>query len=107
MDTPISPPEYNTYAASLTKNFHTDVLAGSMEQKPVSFCGIRSYKRWAVLSPHVDRLPLVGSCIINVAQDVEEDWQLELYDRHDPAVNITMVPGDMVLYESGSLLHGT
>jgi prolyl 4-hydroxylase len=77
-----------------------------MEQKPVSLYGIRSYKRGAVLAPHVDRLPLVGSCIINVAQDVDEDWPLEIYDRHDRALNITMVPGDMVLYESGSLVHG-
>lgn len=52
------------------------------------------------------RLPLVSSCIINVAQDVDEPWLLEVYDRHDRAVNVTMEPGDMVLYESGSLLHG-
>jgi prolyl 4-hydroxylase len=31
---------------------------------------------------------------------------LEVYDRHDRAVNVTMEPGDMVLYESGSLMHG-
>lgn len=60
----------------------------------------------AVLNPHVDRLPLVSSCIINVAQDVDEDWPLEVYDRHDRAVNVTMKPGDIVLYESGSLVHG-
>jgi prolyl 4-hydroxylase len=29
-----------------------------------------------------------------------------VYDRHDRAVNVTMEPGDMVLYESGSLIHG-
>lgn len=37
---------------------------------------------------------------------MEEDWVLEVYDRHDRAVNVTMEPGDMVLYESGSLMHG-
>jgi prolyl 4-hydroxylase len=56
--------------------------------------------------PLVNRLPLVSSCIINVAQDVDEPWLLEVYDRHDRAVNVTMEPGDMVLYESGSLMHG-
>lgn len=40
--------------------------------KPTSLYGIRSYKRGAILSPHVDRMPLVSSCIINVDQDVEE-----------------------------------
>jgi prolyl 4-hydroxylase len=77
-----------------------------MEQEPSSMYGIRVYTDGAVLSPHVDRLPLVSSCIINVAQDVEEDWVLEVYDRNNRAVNVTMEPGDMVLYESGSLIHG-
>lgn len=74
--------------------------------QPTSQYGIRIYTEGAILAPHVDRLPLVSSCIINVAQDVDEDWILEVYDRHDNAVNVTMEPGDMVLYESGSLMHG-
>ena len=77
----------------------------NMELKPSSQYGIREYTRGAVLSPHVDRIPLVSSCIINVAQDVEEDWILEVIDRQGYAVNVTMHPGDMVLYESGSLIH--
>jgi prolyl 4-hydroxylase len=67
--------------------------------------GVRIYTEGAILSPHVDRLPLVSSCIINVAQDVDEDWPLEVIDRQGNAVNVTMEPGDMVLYESGSLIH--
>lgn len=77
-----------------------------MELKPTSMYGVRMYTEGAVLNPHVDRLPLVSSCIINVAQDLDEPWPLEVYDRHDRAVNVTMEPGDMVLYESGSLMHG-
>jgi hypothetical protein len=77
-----------------------------MELTPVSQYGIRVYTEGAILSPHVDRLPLVSSCIVNVAQDVDEPWPLEVYDRQGRAVNVTMEPGDMVLYESGSLLHG-
>jgi prolyl 4-hydroxylase len=77
-----------------------------MKLQPTSLYGIRVYTEGAILAPHVDRLPLVSSCIINVAQDVDEDWVLEVYDRHDRAVNVTMEPGDMVLYESGSLMHG-
>jgi hypothetical protein len=68
--------------------------------------GIRIYTEGAILSPHADRLPLVSSAIVNVAQDVDEDWVLEVYDRDGNAVNVTMEPGDMVLYESGSLIHG-
>lgn len=46
------------------------------------------------------------SAIINVAQLVEEDWILEVIAHDGVAVNITMEPGDMVLYESHSVLHG-
>jgi prolyl 4-hydroxylase len=77
-----------------------------MELTPSSLYGIRVYTDGAVLAPHVDGFPLVSSCIINVDQDVDEPWVLEVYDRHDRAVNITMEPGDMVLYESGSVVHG-
>ena len=76
-----------------------------MELTPVSQYGIRVYTEGAILSPHVDRLPLVSSCIVNVAQDVDEPWSLEVYDRQGRAVNVTMEPGDMVLYESGSPIH--
>jgi prolyl 4-hydroxylase len=51
-------------------------------------------------------LPLVLSAIINVNQDLDEPWPLEVYGRDGIAVNITMVPGDMVLYESHSIIHG-
>lgn len=53
-----------------------------MKLQQTSLYGIRVYTEGAILAPHVDRLPLVSSCIINVAQDVEEPWLLEVYDRH-------------------------
>jgi prolyl 4-hydroxylase len=77
-----------------------------MELKSTSLYGIRVYHEGAILNPHVDRMPLVSSCIVNVAQDVDEPWPLEIYDREGNAVNVTMEPGDMVLYESHSLIHG-
>jgi len=53
------------------------------------------------------RLPLVISAIINVAQGgMEEDWILEVVGHDGIAVNVTMAPGEMVLYESHSVLHG-
>jgi hypothetical protein len=78
----------------------------TMKLRPSSLYGIRVYTEGAILNPHVDRMPLVSSAIVNVAQDVDEDWPIEVYDRFGKAVNITMQPGDMVLYESGSLVHG-
>jgi prolyl 4-hydroxylase len=76
------------------------------ELTPCSLYGIRIYHKDAVLATHVDRLPLVSSAIINVAQDVDEPWPLEVYGHNGMAENVTMEPGDMVLYESHSVLHG-
>ena len=71
-----------------------------------SVYGIRIYHNDSILAPHTDRLPLITSAIINVDQDVDEPWPLEVYDHNGVAHNITMEPGDMVLYESHSVIHG-
>lgn len=71
-----------------------------------SLYGIRVYGPNSILSPHVDRLPLVSSAIINVAQDVDEPWVLELVGHDGKVTNVTMEPWDMVLYESHSVIHG-
>ena len=44
--------------------------------------------------------------LVNVDQDVNEPWPLEVYGHDGVAINITMEPGDMVLYESHSVIHG-
>ncbi len=46
------------------------------------------------------------SAIINVDQDVDEPWPIEVYAHDGTAYNVTMAPGDMVLYESSTVLHG-
>mmetsp|Transcript_40085 Transcript_40085/g.96790 ORF Transcript_40085/g.96790 Transcript_40085/m.96790 type:complete len:494 (-) Transcript_40085:177-1658(-) len=71
-----------------------------------SLYGIRIYYEGSVLASHVDRLPLVSSAIINVAQDVDEPWPLEVVGHDGQARNVTMEPGEMVLYESHSVIHG-
>lgn len=52
-----------------------------------SLYGVRVYKEGAVLSPHIDRLPLVTSAIINVAQDTDEPWPLEVIGHDGKATN--------------------
>ena len=73
---------------------------------PTSLYGVRIYENDAVLATHVDRLPLVSSCIIQIDQDIEEPWPLEVIGHDGKAYNVTMKPGDMVLYESHTVLHG-
>jgi len=71
-----------------------------------SLYGIRVYTEGSILATHVDRMPLVSSAIINVDQDVDEPWPIEVYGHDGKAYNVTMEPGDMILYESHSVLHG-
>jgi len=79
---------------------------GGQDITPVSMYGIRVYHNNSLLVPHVDRLPLVASAMVNVAQDVEEDWPMEIYDHSGRAHNVTLRPGEMLLFESHSVLHG-
>merc|ERR1719221_153682 len=76
------------------------------ELTPTSLYGIRKYTEGSISNTRVDRLPLVTSAIINVAQDVDEAWPYEVFGHDGKAYNITMLPGDMLLYESHSVLHG-
>jgi len=78
----------------------------NMDISATSVYGVRIYKEGSILSHHVDRLPLISSAIINVAQDVDEDWPIEVIGHDGVARNITMEPGDMILYESHSIVHG-
>jgi len=77
-----------------------------VELSPSSLYGVRVYTEGAVLAPHVDRNPLVISAIVNVAQDVDEDWPLEVIAHDGNAHNLTLEPGEMILYESHSVIHG-
>ena len=72
----------------------------------ISMYGIRMYTSNAVLAPHVDRMPMVTSAVINVAQDVDEEWVMELWGHDGKAYNISMEVGDMLMYESHSVIHG-
>ncbi|CAJ1959155.1 unnamed protein product [Cylindrotheca closterium] len=78
-----------------------------------SLYGIRIYQEGSILAPHVDRLPLVSSAILHIAssfdpndKDEEEPWILEVIGHNGQAQNLTMQPGEMVLYESHSVIHG-
>ena len=71
-----------------------------------SLSGIKVYKTGAVIAPHLESPPLVNTLIINVADDLDEPWPLEVYGRDGMALNITMETGDMLLCEAHSIIHG-
>ncbi|CAM9099657.1 unnamed protein product [Phaeothamnion confervicola] len=81
--------------------------AGDISLTPTALYGIRLYTNGSWLANHIDtKNTHVISTIINVDQDVEEDWELEIFDHAGAAHHVTMVPGDMVLYESATCVHG-
>ncbi|CAM9872585.1 unnamed protein product [Pylaiella littoralis] len=69
--------------------------------------GVRVYTNTSWLANHVDtKATHAVSVIMNVDQDVEEDWPLMIYDHAGNDYNITMKPRDLVLYESATCVHG-
>ena len=50
--------------------------------QPTSIMGIRVFRDGAIIPSHVDRPPLVLTAIIHVAQDVDEDWTMEVRAYH-------------------------
>lgn len=79
---------------------------GGRKLETTSIYGIRVYQRDSYLATHVDRMPLVTSAVIQVAQDVDEPWPIEIIGHDGKAYNVTMEPGEMILYESHTTLHG-
>lgn len=72
-----------------------------------SIYGVRKYVNGSVLRMHVDTVNThVVSAIINVDQDVDQDWPLVILDHEDNEHQVIMQKGDMLLYESAKLLHG-
>ncbi len=64
------------------------------------------YREGHILAPHVDRDPLISSAIVNIDQEVTEPWPLEVIGHDGFAYNITISPGEVILYESHSIIHG-
>lgn len=74
---------------------------------PTFVYGIRVYKDKAILESHRDRVDThIISAIINVGQEVVEDWPLVLDDNYYRSHSVVMEPGDALFYEGARLTHG-
>lgn len=77
------------------------------ELEPTYVYGIRTYHDGARLKTHRDRINThIISCIINVYQDVDEDWPLQIEDNFYRQHSVILAPGEIVFYESARLDHG-
>ena len=77
------------------------------ELLPTYVYGIRVYHRGAVLKCHQDRLEThIISAIINIDQQVDEDWPLVIDDNYYRRHQVLLKPGEVIFYEGGRLTHG-
>lgn len=75
--------------------------------EPTYVYGIRRYHRGTSLACHRDRLAThVVSAILNVDQETDEPWPLEIDDHFYRRHRLRLSPGQLLLYEGGRLLHG-
>ena len=72
----------------------------------LTYCD-RRYTNGSWLTTHVDRFNThVISAILNIGQQVEEDWPLYIKDNDGRSQEMLLAPGEMVWYESARLPHG-
>lgn len=75
--------------------------------EPTCVYGIRRYNRGAALKPHRDwEKTHIISAILNIDQDVDEEWPLQIEDHFYRTHHILLTPGEMLLYEGARLMHG-
>jgi prolyl 4-hydroxylase len=98
--------------AALQSHVH-DGLYLTMEQwsrtalVPTYVYGIRRYARGATLKVHRDRSSThVFGATLNIAQQLDEAWPLIIEDHFGRSHEVTLRPGEMLLYESERLPHG-
>jgi prolyl 4-hydroxylase len=69
--------------------------------------GIRVYKRGTSLKMHTDTDSThIISVILNVAQQVDSEWGLEIDDHMERRHSVNLVPGELIFYEGARLNHG-
>ena len=74
---------------------------------PTFVYGIRVYKKGSVLIPHRDKLKThIISAIINVDQEIDEEWPLIIEDNYYRKHHVFLNPGEVIFYESARLDHG-
>jgi len=75
--------------------------------KHTSTFGVRIYRRHAMLINHVDRMDThLASAVLQVAQQTDEGWPLEVVRENGERYEVYLQPGEMVLYEGAKIRHG-
>ena len=73
----------------------------------VSTSNVRRYTNGSVVAAHLDGIGhLVIGAIMNMGQEVEEDWPLYVKDHQGGDHQVLLKPGEMLWFESARLVHG-
>jgi prolyl 4-hydroxylase len=89
------------------QSVHEEFIGNKEKLVPKCIYGIRSYKNGAILKNHTDTLLTHHiSSIIIVDKKVDKDWPLDIQDHQGNWHQVYTEPGDMILYESATNLHG-
>tara|TARA_R100000081_G_C4771415_1_gene145790 strand:- start:150 stop:923 length:774 start_codon:yes stop_codon:yes gene_type:complete len=97
--------DFTIWCLENLKVFHEDWCG--FELFPCMGYGPRKYVEGAYLQAHADRpYTHIISSIINIDQDVESKWPLQIYGYDNKLHNVFLEPGDILYYEGAKLLHG-
>jgi len=78
-----------------------------LKLRHTSTFGVRVYRRGSALINHVDRMDThLASAVIQIYQDADRGWPLELYLPNRTVAEVYLQPGELVLYEGAWLRHG-
>lgn len=79
----------------------------NLKLRHTSTFGVRVYRRGSTLINHVDRMDThLASAVIQIHQQADEGWPLELYLPHGKVAEVYLQPKELVLYEGAWLRHG-
>lgn len=81
-------------------------VINGVELSPSSLVGTHIFTERTVIPPRVESLPFVINAIIHVANDVDKPWPIEVYGHDGNAQNVTLDVGEMLVYESASVIVG-
>ena len=82
-------------------------FAGVPLKEKATIYGIRRYLPGSRLNMHVDGIPeRIISAILQIDQKTDIDWPLELVDHSGIKREFILKPGEMLLYESATVIHG-
>ena len=98
--------------AQLKTDIHTSLKPvleawSGVKLESTDVSGIRVHGRGAIVKPHRDASDdQIISAVVNVDQELDAAWPIEIEDNYYRRHHIILQPGEVLFYEGRRLLHG-